>query len=188
VNDRERWDDRWRDRGEPGQPSLLVTALAPRLPARGRALDVAAGGGRHALWLASRGLDVTACDLSPIGLALCSAAARTAGLDVHTVEVDLEPGALPAGPWDVIVSFHFLWRPLWPALRAALAPGGLLLFVQPTVRNLERHQHPRRELLLAEGELRELATGLELLEYDEGWSAEDRHEARLLARRVLSPP
>jgi hypothetical protein len=61
----------------------------------------------------------------------------------------------------------------------------LLVWVQPTVRNLERHPHPGARFLLAEGEMAGLArgSGLETVRLDEGWSVEERHEALLVARR-----
>jgi tellurite methyltransferase len=183
--DRDRWDRIHAARG-PGlaEPSSLLTAEADRLPRAGRALDVAGGSGRHALWLARRGLAVTLADVSPVALA--RAAAEAGDLPLATVEVDLERQPLPAGPWDLILCFHYLQRSLFPALAGALAPGGLLLFCQPTERNLERHAKPSRRFLLAEGELARLIADLplEILHLAEGWSAEGRHEARLIARRT----
>jgi hypothetical protein len=56
------------------------------------------------------------------------------------------------------------------------------VFCQPTLRNLERHARPGRPYLLVEGELPTLVQGLEVLQYEEGWLEEGRHEARLVAR------
>ena len=66
-----------------------------------------------------------------------------------------------------------------------LSSKGVLLFVQPTLRNLERHARPSQRYLLAEGELRELAiaSALKILHYAEDWSVEGRHEALLVAER-----
>ncbi len=71
------------------------------------------------------------------------------------------------------------------AAPGALEPHGLLIFCQPTVRNLERHERPARRYLLEEGELAALAAGmaLEVLLLEEGWGEEGRHEARLVARK-----
>jgi SAM-dependent methyltransferase len=152
--------------------------VADALPRRGRALDAAGGAGRHTLWLASRGLDVTLVDVSDVAVTL----ARAAGIADARVW-DLEEQGAPPGPWDLILSFHYLHRPLFAAYAEALAPGGMLVVVQPTRRNLERHPRPPAPFLLDEGELPRLVPGLELLRYDEGWLEEGRHEARLLARR-----
>lgn len=187
--DRERWDARYREEGpcarRPSSPSSLITALDDLLPRRGRALDVAGGAGRHAVWLAGRGLDVTLVDVSPVGVDLARQAARAAGVALDARVVDLERDALPPGPWDLIVDFHYLQRSLLPALAQALTPGGLLVLVQPTRTNLERHPRPGPAHLLDDGELARLAAGLplEVVRLDEGWLDEGRHEARLVARR-----
>jgi SAM-dependent methyltransferase len=179
--DRARWDARWSG-VEPGAPSPFLVALDDVLPRAGRALDVAGGTGRNALWLARRGLDVTVADVSPAGLAQARAAAARAGVALRLVEVDLEQSPLPAGPFAVVVSIDFLSRALFAEFPRVLAPGGVLVYVQATRRNLERHPHPGARFLLDDGELPSLLTGLDVVRYEEDWFG-DRHEARLVARR-----
>src|SRR5690242_21716854 len=108
-SDRSRWDERYREQ-EPGprEPSGFVQALDPLLPRRGRALDLAGGAGRHALWLARRGLDVTLADISEVGLGIARGAAAREGLALRTVALDVERDPLPGGPWDLILIFYFL--------------------------------------------------------------------------------
>jgi tellurite methyltransferase len=186
-SDRQRWDAIYRERGPVlAPPSTLLTELDALLPRTGRALDLAGGSGRHALWLAGRGLETTLADISPAALDLARNAADAAGLRLHTLEIDLEESPLPPGPWDVVVSFHYLQRSLFGALPDLLAPGGLLVFVQPTRTNLQRHDRPPERFLLEDGELPRLVTGLDVLRLDEGWLAEGRHEARLVARKPPS--
>lgn len=183
-SDRDRWNARWREReGTLSEPSPWVVSLDAILPRRGRALDVAGGAGRHALWLARRGLAVTLIDVSDDGLALAAAAAQAEGLTLTMVRSDLEHEPLPAGPWDLVLCFHYLQRDLFPAIVAGLAPGGLLVFCHQTRKNLERHPRPPPQYLLEEGEARGLAEGLDAIFYTEGWLDEGRHEAHLLARR-----
>ncbi len=187
--DRRKWDARYRERGEGlREPSGFLSALGDLLPRRGRALDVAGGTGRHALWLARRGLDVTLTDISGIALEVARAEAGRAGVVLHTLMRDLEAEPLPPGPWDVVLCVEFLWRPLFASIPSALAPCGLLVVSHPTLANLERHARPGPEHLLGAGELLELARGLEILRYDEGWQDEGRHEARLVARRRDAGP
>ena len=91
ADDREKWDRRYEDRDRtPTTPSVAITELAELLPRRGRALDLAGGHGRHAIWLARRGLDVTVADISPVGLGLARERAEESGLRVRTACVDLE--------------------------------------------------------------------------------------------------
>lgn len=182
--DREKWDAKYAvEANAPRQPSQGLLALEAFLPQSGRALEIAAGGGRHAIWLAERGLEVTAADISPVGLAIAARRARQANVSLRTLEIDLEQQPFPAGPWDVILSVCYLQRELFAEYPRRLALGGRLIVIQPTVKNLERHAKPPRDFLLAEGELRTLAGPLEVLHYGEGWSADDRHDAVLVAER-----
>ncbi|MEX2176744.1 MAG: methyltransferase domain-containing protein [Pirellulaceae bacterium] len=183
--DRDKWNQKYTaGSGPPSAPSAVLLALDAYLPRTGRAIDVGGGAGRHGIWLAQRGLEVTIADVSSVGLALAREAAAAAGVSLQTLEIDLQEAPFPPGPWDLIVSVCYLFRPLFQAYPAALAPGGLLVVVQPTLRNLERHAKPPAPFLLAEGELRTLAGGLEIVHYEEGWLADGRHEACLVARRA----
>ena len=184
--DRARWNVR-HSREPPGEPSRFVAGLDGILPRRGRALDVAGGTGRHALWLARRGLEVTLADVSDGALGVAAGAARAAGLSLVTMEIDLEAAPLPEGPWDVVVCTYFLHRPFFHAVGAALAPGGWLVFAHATRTNLERNPRPPPTHLLEDGELPTLVRGLDVVRCEEGWFEEGRHEARLVARRRQDP-
>ena len=183
-DDRIRWDRKY---GLPdrvvGASSAFVGFALAQLPRAGLCLDVAGGAGRNALLLARHGLDVTICDVSPRGLQLAAERAASEGLMVRTVEWDVEADGLPLGPWDVIVCVHFLFRPLFAEWEGALSPGGVFVFEHPTRSNLERHEKPSARFLLDDGELPTLLEGLDALHKEEGWGADGRHEARLIARR-----
>ncbi|MCH8921953.1 MAG: class I SAM-dependent methyltransferase [Planctomycetes bacterium] len=182
--DRDQWNTRYRERGQKTeQPSSFLLSLDDLLPFSGRTLDVAGGAGRQAIWLARRGLDVTLADVSEEAISLAEGAAASAGVRVTSLVVDLETEPFPAGPWDLIVSFYYLQRSLFEAFAGSLAPGGLLVFVQPTMSNLERHARPPARFLLEDGELPGLLGGLEIIRYEEGWQDVGRHEARLVARK-----
>ena len=181
--DRKKWDDRYQSETVADRaPTPFLVAQAARLPEQGRALDVAGGTGRHAVWLARRGLDVTLVDISSVALVRAGQRADQAGVTLRTVAADLEHEPLPAGPWEVIVCVDFLWRPLFDGFPRALAPGGLLIVSHPTRTNLERHSSPGARFLLDDGELRRLVAGLDVVAFDEGWDDDDRHTARLVAR------
>ena len=184
---RSSWDNRYRERSAPADPSVFVSAdLAPLLGPPGRALDLAGGAGRHAVWLAERGWDTTMIDTSEVAVSLAAERAAEAGVDVRLLHTDLTAGTLPDGPWDLILIVHYLQRDLFVPAIERLADGGLIAFSVATVRNLERRERPPLPYLLNEGEAPSLVDGLEILHYEEDWSMEDRHEARVVARKTSS--
>jgi SAM-dependent methyltransferase len=185
--ERTKWNARYAAEGASRDPSRLITELDDLLPRRGRALDLAGGGGRHAIWLAKRGLDVTLADIAEEGLAIARAAADDAGVPLSTIALDLETDPLPEGFWDLILTFHYLHRPLFETVPRALVPGGFFVVVHPTRSNLARHPKPGPAFLLEDGEIRGLAGHLEIVRCEEGWLTEGRHEARLVARRPIGP-
>lgn len=182
-SDRERWDRRYREGTHPegAEPDWLAD-FENELPKGGPALDVAAGTGRVALWLARAGFRVTALDVSPVGLERLRLRARTLDLQVETRVADLRATPLPEGPFGVITCFAYLQRDLFPEMRRRLAPGGALVCEIPTRRNLERHARPSERFLLEENELRGLCRPLRIVYSREGW-IEDRALARVIARR-----
>jgi len=182
-SDRTKWDQRFAraSENELAPPDWLKEVDAA-LPRQGYALDIAAGAGRLAIWLAGRGLDVVAVDISPAGLELARQAAVSRGLQIETISADLEAESLPEGPFDVITCFNYRQRDLFPFIHERLKVGGFLLAEVATVPNLERHAHPSLKYLAELGELRQDCAPLEIVYYQEGWSG-DRASARVLARK-----
>ena len=186
--DYERWEARYAGRGpgELGAVDPFLAGLADDLPSSGRALDVAGGTGRHAIFLAQKGLVVTIVDVSPRGLAIAASAAADRGLSLATQEMDLDEGVLPAGLFDFIwCSWFLVSAALWREIGRVLAPGGRVAYVQPTQRNLERHARPSARYLLdvasLDTELQDAGLRITGLEVD--WDSNGNHTARLLACR-----
>jgi hypothetical protein len=187
--DRERWNAKWRERaGELETQAAFLGEHATLLPSRGKAIDIAGGAGRNAIWLARRGLDVTLVDVSDVALHKAEQRAAGAGLaaKLKCVHADLD-SALPFAPlFDLVLVFHYLNRARRDDFVGLLHEGGTLVAVQPTVTNLERHVSPSRRFLVDPGELeswvREL--GMEVLVASEGWTREGRHEAAVIAKHV----
>ena len=182
--DRTKWDAKYADPDfAPREPSAVLMSLTEFLPASGKALEVAGGAGRNAIWLATQGLDVTIADVSSVGLAQAAARAAAARVNLTTRCIDLQENPFPAGPWDLIVSCRYLHRPLFAVYPHVLAPGGTLIVIQPTKSNLQRHEKPPPDFLLEDGELPRLIQGLTIIHSEEGWLADERHDAVVLARR-----
>ncbi len=182
--DRNKWDTQYTAAtDEMASPSEVLVGLADLIPTGGRALDLAGGLGRHAIWLAQRGLNVTIADVSEVGLKRATDFATRAGVHVNPLRLDFDEQPLPAGPWDLILSVCFLDRTLFSQFPDMLASGGQLIVIQPTKRNLERHEKPPADFLLDDGELPSLIQGLDHIKYEEGWLADGRHDAVVVAAR-----
>jgi SAM-dependent methyltransferase len=140
------------------------------LPASGRALDVACGRGRNAAWLAQHGFATTAIDREASAMAALDARARLEGLPLTALAMDLESGGatLGEGVYDVVVVVHYLHRPLFPALLAALRPGGVLVYETFTVAQAARGRPTNPAYLLGPGELPRLVAPLHVVAAREG--------------------
>lgn len=113
------------------RPNTFVTEEAGRIPAGAEVLDLGAGEGRNAVWLAEQGFRVTALDFAEAGLAKTRALAAERGVTVETVLADAAFWT-PERPWDAVVCTFLHLRlgerlRLYTAIQAALRPGGLLL-------------------------------------------------------------
>jgi SAM-dependent methyltransferase len=177
---------------EPADPSpfLLQYRAHLREAARlGPILDLACGRGRHSLACVDLGLATVSIDRNPESLDQLRAATRARSQPLRAVRSDLEAGlGIPfrAETFGAILVFRFLFRPLAPALQAALRPGGLLLYETFTERQRALGLKPSNPaFLLAEGELAGLFPGLEVLEYRELVTNDEWPEAvaRLAALR-----
>jgi len=171
MNDLEkRWDARWRKKAPQAnwQADPWLKRVLPLLE-KGRVLDVACGTGRNALFLAEHHFAVTAVDLSVEALDQLTTEATRRGLAVKTLQVDLESEPLlPEGPFDLIIDFFYLHRPLLATLVDLLRPGGLLV-----LRTFSRAgEFPAADLdprfVLQPGELLAIFSGWEVLLHEEG--------------------
>ncbi len=170
------------------RPQRIVEEAAPFLrPLRpGPVLDVACGNGRNAVFLALEGFDVVACDVLESALERTRALARGSGTTVGTWLVDLErtPRPLPVSAYAAVAVLNYLHRPLVPDLRAAVRPGGIVVYETFTVDQPRLFGKPRRpRFLLGKGELETAFEGFEILLSREGIDAPGRAVASLVARR-----
>jgi SAM-dependent methyltransferase len=147
-------------------PSLWIMRFAPLIAPGARVLDLAAGSGRHAVFLAGRGASVLAVDRDAVALASFAA---TPG--VQTQVVDLESGAWPfAGErFDAIVVTNYLHRPLFARLQSALASDGVLLYETFAEGNEAFGKPTNPDFLLVREELLERTRGsLTIVAFEQG--------------------
>lgn len=185
--DRNRWNSRYASEqwylGEKPSPFLVhVLDRFGHLIPGNRALDIACGEGRNSLHLARRGFEVTAIDISDVGIAKGRTCAAAENLPVHFIELDLDSDPLPEGPFDLVLNFNFLQRGLLADEVARLVPGGLLIFdTIVATPGTENRQH----FYLQPGEISTLFTGYdgEIIMTEET-PGEPMPTARLLFRRT----
>ena len=184
--DAQKWEERYRSGDFPGdnEPAAFLWEVFPFLP-RGRALDLAMGAGRSAVFLAANGWQVTGIDRARTALEKATALAGERGVHVHwaralppkssprstgllLLEADLENCLLPISQFEVIVCFYYLQRSLFAAIQRALRPGGILVYETYTLEQLAFHKGPHNpEHLLRPHELRDAFESLQTLFYRE---------------------
>jgi tellurite methyltransferase len=182
-SDREFWNEKhgqvqvggWVPRPWLVDHRALLDELSP-----GRALDVACGRGREALYLAGAGFEVDAVDVSDVAVDAVGEAARERELAVRATRVDLlaDPAPFPHPPYDVVVGFYFLQRSLLGPIADVLASGGLLFyetFTRDHVDVLGRDMNER--FLLDHNELLRAFSGLRVLRYREAVIGDERSRA-----------
>jgi SAM-dependent methyltransferase len=146
---REDWDARYADLGPVTalQPNRFVAAETAQLPP-GRALDLACGEGRNAVWLAEQGWQVTGIDFSEVAIERARRLANARRVPAEFVVGDVLATPLEPDRYDLVL---IAYLQVGPELRGAvleravdaLAPGGTLLLVAHDLRNLtEGHGGP----------------------------------------------
>ena len=181
----EQWNERYRA-GEQvfDSPAPLVVQFAAPLPP-GSALDVAAGPGRNALYLAERGWRVTAVDGSRVAIDLLLARAQDRKVSIDARTIDLEAGEfeIQSEAYDLVLSCYYLQRSLISGMKSAIRPGGLLIMIVHLADAELPHGTPTRAY---PSELRACFEGWRILHYREGEPGESGHRhavAEVVAQR-----
>jgi 2-polyprenyl-3-methyl-5-hydroxy-6-metoxy-1,4-benzoquinol methylase len=171
TNDRVRWDRRHGETHGAQEPSRFLQEIVDSdhwtLP-RGKALDIASGKGRNALFLASRGFEVTAIDISAVALEQGRKRAEECSLSIAWQQTDLENIELAPAEYDLIVNFNYLQRSLIPQIKSAVKPRGHVIFETYLI-DQQAVGHPKNpQYLLAHNELLERFREFRVLFYREG--------------------
>ena len=183
------WNERYsRDENIIKEPMPLVVRAVSKLEP-GRALDLACGTGRHAIFLAERGWQVTAVDASIVGIELARKAAHERAVEVDWRVIDLESEGfeIEAEAYDLIGLFYYLQRNLFQQIRAGVRPGGLVIAAIHMVDYSPDIKEMNPAFLLQPGELRQEFRGWEFLHDYEGTPTEGGHKRRtaeIIARKA----
>ena len=156
-----------------GPPSPLLVETAQKL-APGRALDLACGAGRNAVWLAEHGWKVTAVDRSPVTIPT---------VETHVADLEKHEFPIAEASWDLIVVSLYLQRDLFEPIKRGLEPGGVALVIVL----LMEPGHERSLFRAQPGELAKYFEGWEISHYYEGKPVDlDHHHA--VAELVATKP
>jgi len=127
--EQKKWDKRFGKKefalGKEANPFLKKHI---HLLPKGKALDIATGEGRNAVFLAQNGFQVDAADISRKGLKKAREFAREKGVKVKALLVDLDHYQIEKNRYDLIANFYFLKRRLVPKIRKGLKKGGKVIF------------------------------------------------------------
>jgi SAM-dependent methyltransferase len=187
--DRHKWNQRYaEDSYHKNNPVTLVEDWLPRLPS-GRALDVACGAGRNAIFLAQAGYQVDAIDISREGLELARQEADSQGLSINWIEHDLDQSYPFDTDYDLIIVMWYVDLELISRLCDCLEPGGYLLCEEHLITDQEVIGPASSNYRVAPGVLREAVSGLDILLYEESIEmnadGEQVASARVVVRKQL---
>ena len=189
ASPKEKWESRYRAGDfEPNrEPAPFLAQEASRL-AGGRALCLAAGAGRNAVFLAELGFAVTAVDIAPTGLAWCRRLAAERRVEVETIAADVLSFDAGVQSWDLVTNLYFHEPAVFPRVRSALRSGGHFLFQTYARAQAKLGWGPSNLAHLADPrELRRAFDGWDVLRFDEKVTRleDGRQEAavQLLARK-----
>ena len=190
INDREKWENRHAHKDDGQEPSPFLREIFHRgwwQLSPGRALDLATGKGRNALFLAERGFQVVAIDISGVALEAARKRAHARSLRISWRQEDLERLTLPDEEYDLILNFNYLQRSLIPQIKTALKVGGHVIFDTYLV-DQQAIGHPKNPAyLLDHNELLQSFREFRVLYYREGKITEKgsvAFRAGLLAQKL----
>jgi SAM-dependent methyltransferase len=168
LKDKEKWDSKYAtDEYVTGtEPCDWLKDNAGFLTGKGQALDIAMGEGRNAVFVAGLGYEVLGVDVSEAGVRKAQALARGKNVKIETLAVDLDGYRLPEKAYDLILCFNFLDRRMFPEIRRALLPDGLVFFETFTIDHL-KHSSFKREWVLEYNELLREFSEFRVLKYQE---------------------
>ena len=186
--ERERWNQKYRENPaawlepDPFLAWAFSEYMQPLFARGGSALDLAGGAGRHSIWLAKQGWDVTLIDLSETGVELARQNAGPLASHIQFVLDDLTQCRASQTQFDVVMGFFYLEREIFPEIMKAVRPGGVLLYKTYTTDQLKLPGGPKdASHLLAPGELLQLVKEMRVLHHCE--TVAEKATVEMVARK-----
>jgi SAM-dependent methyltransferase len=168
------------------KPAQFLVESIHLLP-KGRALDVAMGNGRNAIYLAKMGFDVEGIDISQGAVNRALKFAQESGCRLKAHVVDLEKDFyIKKNAYDVIICFNYLQRFLIPYIREGLKMGGVVVYETYIVDQAQFGRPRNPDYLLKHNELLNMFRGFRCLRYREGITEGPEAIASIIAEKVAT--
>jgi tellurite methyltransferase len=164
-------------------PAEFLVANRNLLPS-GKALDLAMGAGRNAVYLAKEGFDVEGIEVASDAVEKAIALASSEEVKISTLLADLENDfILRPSYYDLIICFYYLHRPLISEIKKALKPGGVVVYETYICDQAQWGQPKNPDHLLKHNELLNMFCDYRILRYREGIIEPRKAIASIIARK-----
>jgi len=166
------------------EPANFLVENIDLLP-RGRALDIAMGNGRNAIYLAQNGFQVTGVDVSLEIVESALACAREAGVSIQTMVEDLEKiPYIEEESYDLVICFNYLQRSLMSQFKNWVKPGGIAVYETFIVDQAQFGKPRNPDHLLKHNELLHSFRDFRVLRYREGVVGDMKAVASIVAQKI----
>ena len=169
----------------PNMPESWVLRATHLVPPGSTVIDLACGNGRNGRWFHANDHPVVFVDIDVAGLRDIVDIPYATIVETDLEAPDFDPASvLPQGGYGGVIVVNYLWRPLLPAIVAAVAPGGILIYQTFAIGNQRFGKPSNPDFLLGAGELLEAVRGeLEILRYEFG---DDLIERPAMVQRIIA--
>ncbi|GAX61121.1 SAM-dependent methyltransferase [Candidatus Scalindua japonica] len=187
-DDRNRWNKRYNSREYIyGKEPLKFLKDKLDILVRGKALVLAMGEGRNAVFLAGNGFAVDGCDISDKAVEKARLFARESGVTLNAFAADLEEYKIPSDKYDLITCFYYTQKDLIPQIKEGLRKGGMVMFETYSIDQMKYGKDapgPKNPAyLLKHNELLNSFRDFRILFYREGEIAENKSVVSLIAQK-----